>query len=103
MNKLRKIQNRAARIITGSDYDAPPKPLFQELGWRNIREYITYHTVVMMHKSKCGLATECNESLLFPNDLAHDRPLRNGKTDFKLPLIETASGKRSFSLREAQV
>ena len=32
LNKLQKIQNRAARIITGSDYDAPSEPLRLELG-----------------------------------------------------------------------
>ena len=37
LNKLQKIQNRAARIITGSNYDAASEPLLLELGWRNIR------------------------------------------------------------------
>ena len=32
LNKLQKIQNRAARVITGSDYDAPSEPLLLELG-----------------------------------------------------------------------
>ena len=36
LNKLQKIQNRAARIITGSDYDAPSEPLLSNTG--------TYHT-----------------------------------------------------------
>ena len=31
LNKLQKVQNRAARVITGSDYDAPSEPLLLEL------------------------------------------------------------------------
>ena len=58
LNKLQKIQNRAARIITGSDYNAPSEPLLLELGWRNIWELITHDTVVIMHKSKYNLAPE---------------------------------------------
>ena len=40
LNKLQKNQNRAARIISGSDYDAPSEPLLLGLGWRNIWELI---------------------------------------------------------------
>ena len=102
LNKLQKIQNRAARIITGSDYDAPSEPLLIELGWHNIRELIRYDTVVMMHKSKCNLASEYIKSLFLSN-LVHEKPLRNSKTEFRLPRMETASGQRSFSFRGAQV
>ena len=103
LNKLQKIQNRAARIITGSDYDAPSEPLLMELGWRNIRELIRYDTVVMIHKSKYNFSPEYIKSLFLPNDLVHDKPLRNSKTEFRLPRMETASGQRSFSFRGAQV
>ena len=58
LNKLQKIPNGAARIITGSDYDAPSKSLLLELGWSNIQELVTHHTVVMMHESKYNLALE---------------------------------------------
>ena len=50
----------------------------------------------MMHKSKYNLAPEYIESFFLPNDLVHDKPLRNSKTDFRLPPTETASGQRSF-------
>ena len=41
LNKLQKIQNSAAKIITGPDYDARSEPLLLELGWRNTRELMT--------------------------------------------------------------
>ena len=36
LNKLQKIQNRAARIIIGSGYNAPSEPQLLELGWDNM-------------------------------------------------------------------
>ena len=68
-----------------------------------IRELIKYDTVVMMHKSKYNLAPEDIKSFSLPNDLVHNKPLRNSKTDFRLPRMETASGQRSFSFHGAQV
>mgnify|MGYP002803577743 CR=1 FL=1 len=32
--KLQKLQNRAARVLTFSDYDANADLLFEKLGWR---------------------------------------------------------------------
>ena len=62
-----------------------------------------YDTAVMMHKSKYNLAPEDIKTFFLPNDLVHDKPLRNSETDFSLHRIETASGQRSFSFRGDQV
>ena len=40
LTRLQKLQNRAARIITGSDYDTPAEPLTEQLGWKTVREWI---------------------------------------------------------------
>ena len=34
--KLRKLQNRAARILTSSSYDADARYLLQQLGWKDL-------------------------------------------------------------------
>ena len=34
--KLQKLQNRAARILTYSDYDAEGEPLFQQFDWTQL-------------------------------------------------------------------
>ena len=57
----------------------------------------------MMHKSKYNLAPECTESFFLPDNFVHDKSLRNSETDFRLPRMETASERRSFSFRGAQV
>ena len=35
-NKLQKLQNRAARVLTFSDYDEDACYLFELLGWKNL-------------------------------------------------------------------
>ena len=33
---MQKLQNRAARIVTGSSFDTPGLPLIKKLGWKTI-------------------------------------------------------------------
>ena len=51
IESLQKIQNRAARIVSGSPYDAPSVPLCKKLGWLSIKEMIVKETSTMMYKS----------------------------------------------------
>ena len=44
----KKMQNRAARIITKSDYDTDAGPLIDKLGWKTIRELNNNDAAVMM-------------------------------------------------------
>ena len=41
INQLQKLQNRAAHIVTGSNFDTPGQPLVKGLGWKSIDELIT--------------------------------------------------------------
>ena len=40
ITQLQKLQNCAARVIANSSFDAPSRPLIQQLGWKTIRELI---------------------------------------------------------------
>ena len=50
LTRLQRLQNRAVRIITGSDYDTQAEPLIEQLGWKTVRELIKKDTSVMMYK-----------------------------------------------------
>ena len=50
INQLQKLQNRAARIITNSRFDAPCGPLIEEMGWKTIDELITCESKTMVFK-----------------------------------------------------
>ena len=56
--RLQKLQNRAARILTYSDYDAEVEPLFQQLNWTQLARRRNLHTVNMVYKFTHGLAAE---------------------------------------------
>ena len=51
LNKLQRLQNRAARIATSSPYDAPSQPLLEKLRWQTIREIIDMETAMMVYQS----------------------------------------------------
>ena len=50
MNRLSKLQNRAARIILQADIMPPSQQMFQELGWLPFPKRVKYHTCVMVLK-----------------------------------------------------
>ena len=62
INQLQKLQNRAARIVTNSNYDSPSGPLIGSLGWKTIRELVNEDSRSVVYKSLNGLAPHymCN-------------------------------------------
>ena len=57
-NKLQKLQNRAARVLTFSDYDEDVGYLFELLGWKNLARQHGIKKATMVYKYLHGLATE---------------------------------------------
>ena len=52
---LQKLQNRAARIVTRSNFDSSAKPLINNLKWPTISDIIRSETATIMYKSLNGL------------------------------------------------
>ena len=100
ITKLQKLQNRAARVITNSSFDAPSRPLIQELGWKTIEEIINCETKTMVYKSLHELAPEYLCSLFTRNSQCASHSLRNTKSDLKLPRKNTKNGQKSFLIGE---
>ena len=55
-NKLQKLQNRAARVLTFSDYDEDAGYLFELLGCKNLARQHEIEKATMFYKSLHGLA-----------------------------------------------
>ena len=55
LDRLLKLQKRAARIILDMPPDAPSMPLFQKLGWFTIYERLEYNKAIVLYKSTHGL------------------------------------------------
>ena len=103
IESLQKLQNRAARIVTGSSYDAPSVPLRKELGWLSVKEMIVKETSTMMYKSLNDLAPQYLSDLFVRLSDFHTRELRNTKNDLAVPLMRTVSGQKAFSYRGTKV
>ena len=56
--KLQKLQNRAAKVLTFSGYDASADPLIEVLDWQKLESQRSFHKAVMVYKSLNGLAPE---------------------------------------------
>ena len=100
LQKLQKLQNRAARIVTNSPFEKASLPLISQLGWLNIRELIDFETATMVYKSLQGLAPPYMQDMW---DMFHKlsdcwkRVLQSTETDLEIPRYKTSNGQRSFS------
>ena len=98
-DSLQKLQNRAARIITGSSFTTSALPLIESLGWKTIEELISNETKICLFKALNGRAPQYLTELFSRNSQRSLHILRNTSTDLKLPLFKTASGQKCFSFR----
>ena len=103
IDKLQKLQNHAARIVTNSSYDASSLPSIGSIGWLTIKEMIEFETATTVYKSLHGLAPEYMQSMFMKLSEYSSRSLRNTNTDLRIPSFTTSYGQRSFSYRGANV
>ena len=99
LQTLQNLQNRAARIVTRSNFDSSAKPLIHNLKWPTINDIIRSETATIMYKSLNGLAPEYLSKRFINNSTRSVRQLRNTDTDLLLPLRKTSNGQRGISFR----
>ena len=103
ISKLQKLQNRAARIITNSSFDASSKPLIQKLGSKTANDMIKHESRTMVYKSINNKAPPYMSEMLTRNSQDATRQLRNTNTDLRLPKKRKCNGQKSFSFRGAKL
>ena len=103
LDVLQKIQNRAARIVTGSPYDASAAPIIQNLGWSTISNLVRKETATLTYKSLNSLAPDYLRKLFAKCSDDRERFLRSSETDLKIPLLKTINGQKAFSYRGAKL
>ena len=89
LNKLQRLQNRAARIAASSPYKAPSQSLLEKLGWQTVSELIDMETATMAYRSINNEAPDYLSTLFERLSQNTIKGLRNTKTDPKLPLLKT--------------
>ena len=94
--KLQKLQNRAARIITFSNYDAPAEPLRCFLNWKTLDVQRSIDKSILMFKSLHNLAPKYLTSKFVHRSDITSYSVRNAESKLAVPLPRTEFGKRSF-------
>ena len=57
-DRLQKLQNRAARVLTFSRYDAYANRLFRQLNWKDLSTQFQMQKALMVYKSLNDLVPE---------------------------------------------
>ena len=104
LNTLQKLQNRAARIATNSQFDSSAALLLQRLGWlpRMADRLIHRETSSMICKSLNWLTPNILCQIFSRVPDVHNCALRNTKCDLAIRLIRTAHEQNSFYILHLQ-
>ena len=103
LTKLQKVQNRAERIVTRSEFDVNAEPLIKELGWKMVRELVRNDTAITMYKSMNKIVPTYLCKMFQPLKDVHQIKLRDTSYNLRLPRVTTNMGLRSFSYQGASV
>ena len=100
-DKLQKLQNRAARILTFSSYDTNAELLFERLGWRGLESQRQIHEAVMVYKYLNGLVPTYLQSIVTDRSNISQYELRDTVGKLAVPFPRTNYLKNSFRYQGA--
>ena len=81
-DKLQKLQNRAARILTISNYDVRSSVLLDELGWERLEYVRLKQLAVTMYKIHNNLSPSCLRRIFTNTSNVHSHNLRNSELNY---------------------
>jgi len=94
-NKVQTLQNRAARVLTYSNYDVDAGHLFKLLGWKNLACQQQIQRATMVCRSLHGSAPNYLSSKFERREIAYN--LRDSENKLNVPIPHTNYYKDSFS------
>ena len=100
--KLQKLQNRAARVITGDTYEIRSTDILNKLDWKTLSERRKEQQLKYLSKA---LTCQCPETItdMFKLSDSNMYELRSNKTKLMLSKPKSNSMKRTFSYAAAKV
>ena len=99
-DRLQKLQNRAARGLTFSSYDADANRLSRQLDWRDLSTQFLTQKAIMVYKSLNGLVPEyLSSKFVKRNETRYS--LKDSVTKLFVPFPRTNFMKKSFSYNGA--
>ena len=100
--RLQKVQNFAARIVTGARKYDHITPILKELHWLPVAKQLEIRDTLMAFKCIKGLAPPSLCNKFTTRSQVHSRNTRNNDK-LNIPFFRSATGQRSFSYRAAQL
>ena len=101
VSKIQKLQNRAARIITGADYSVRSIDIRNELQWLSFEERRSKQFKKLMYKTINGEVPEYLSEKFSRIDTIHNHSLRTSSLNVFVPRPQSEALKQSFSYRGA--
>ena len=98
-DKLQKLQNRAARIVTFSSYDNHSSDLLDELGWEKLELQRLKQLAVVMYKVHNNLSPPYLCGIFTNVSSIHSYNLRNSQSNCYIPRPRTESEKGGLHYR----
>ena len=98
IERIDKLQKRAARLILDLPYETPSKTLFEKLSWLKFADRIDYHKLVTVHKCLYGNAPEYLAEKVIYNTYDSTKQLRSNTNKLlKVPKSRTNIFQKSFA------
>ena len=93
---LQKLQNRAARVITGKTYEIRSREILSDLGWQPLEKRIRFKKATFMYNIKHNDSNKPMKDMFeISNNKFHN--LRSNAVDFHIPKPKTDFMKKSIS------
>jgi hypothetical protein len=99
-NRLQKLQNRAARIITGKTYEVSSEDVLKELPWQPLNQRYKTNKSIFMHRIR-NEKMPSSISNMFKIRINDRYDLRSNNNNYDLGKPETNFMKKSFSYAAA--
>ena len=100
-DNLQRLQNRAGRIITFSDYNTRPADILQDLRWDTLEQRRPKQLAIIVFKSLNNLYPESLKNMFKPTSGVHSYNVRGASNNIFVPRPRTEAAKRAFSYRGA--
>ena len=103
LKKLQKLQNRAARVITGSSYEISSENILSELDWLPLKDRFRNKKAMFAYNVKNNI--KLPQSMIGKYEMKNNsnHNLRNNNTDFVLKKPKTNFMKKSITYSAASV
>ena len=98
LDKISKLQKRAARIILHADFNTPSAEMFETLDWLPIVKRLKYNKAVFTYRAMNNLTPQYISDLLKPVSETHNRALRSSVNGaLAVPRSRSSLFDRSYS------